>query len=169
LIALLGNGSLRAGTVRRRSTRKAPLIPCTIREGQETEVVVIETMDVFLKIPTYAYSLLCHNGVDIELRNASVENERDIDSRAKQWVRDHIVGRNTRVLAGKKLALQMSDLGLTMDVRVRIPKAKWPLYLALTERLEISMGEYLLGCVGYAVWHLERTVQTLGMEGGASK
>jgi hypothetical protein len=169
LIALLGNGSLKAGVVKRRTRRKAPLIPCIIREGQETEVVVIQTMDVILKIPTYAYSLLCENGVDINLRNASVENEGDIERRAKQWLRDHIVGRNTRVLAGKKLALQMCDLGLTMDVRVRIPKAKWPFYVALTERLEIPMGEYLLGCVGYAVWLLERTVQTLGMEGGASK
>lgn len=131
---------------------------------------MVETVEVVFDIPLYAYNLLDTDmGVELTLGCCTVVNERDVESRVKSWKRPGTVGLNTRTPALKTLCKQMLGLGLEQPVRVRFEKKHWPFIVMLTERLGITVAEWLLGGVGYAVWLKERTVQTLGMEGRVSK
>lgn len=151
--------------------RKRPLIPCTIKDSAEPQIVMVETVDVIFDIPTYAYKLLDPaSGYELHLPSCSVINERDVDVRANSWKRPQTTVTNGRAPAKKTLAKQMIGMGLTMTVRVRFKKSHWPFIIMLTERLGITVAEWCLGGVGYAVWLKEQTVQFEGMvERGASK
>ncbi|MCW1913703.1 hypothetical protein OJ996_08965 [Luteolibacter sp. GHJ8] len=128
-------------------------------------------VDVVLDIPTYAFRLLnTSNSFDLHLGSTNVVSEADVTRRAALWNRPHSFSGGGRVPASKSLSRQMLGLGLDITVRVRFEKKHWPYVRMLTDRLGITVAEWILGGVGYAVWLLERTVQFEGMvEGGASK
>ncbi|MCW1885036.1 hypothetical protein OKA04_09885 [Luteolibacter flavescens] len=121
-------------------------------------------VDVELMVPASAKALFLGPGL-AELPASSVRDEEDVTLRARQWKSPHQLSPGFVAPARRECLAEMQKEVPSAPAAFRFKEADWHRIERLAVKLEITVGDYLLGTVGYAVW-LDRTKKA-AKEGGA--
>ncbi|MCW1921215.1 hypothetical protein OKA05_01545 [Luteolibacter arcticus] len=79
-------------------------------------------------------------------------SERGVAYRVEQWKEPHLIGASGIAVATSKHLATMKAEGCTCTAGFRFPLEEWQHIERIAVRLKITVGDYLLGNVGYAVW-----------------
>ena len=84
--------------------------------------------------------------------SAGAWDDASIEMRAQQWSQHSLVGSSSVAPAVSKLRAAMAREGCTALAGFRFPLDEWKHIERIALRLKITVGDYLLGHVGYAMW-----------------
>ena len=108
-------------------------------------------VDVQLQVPPSAAALFPGPRL-VHLPCAGAFDEKSEDARVTAWKEPHLIGAGGVAMATSQHLAAMMKEGCTATAGFRFPLEEWKHIERIALRLKVTVGDYLLGCVGYAVW-----------------
>ncbi|MEK7950512.1 hypothetical protein [Luteolibacter soli] len=107
-------------------------------------------VDVTLQVPQSALAVFPGPRL-ARLHSACAFDDKSVADRVRAWKEPHGVGIGGIAPPTSKHLADMLKEGCTVTAGFRFPEEEWKHVEKIALILKITVGEYLLGCVGYAV------------------